>query len=221
MLLIHLGRLDDAIAVQEYSAERSPVDPIAYFNLGLAYKYADRLVDAERSFCKVVQLSPDYATAHYQLGLTLLLADRIDEALELFRDSTDGYNHHKGLALACHALGRHEESDAALGRLVDGWGDTWPSLVVHVHAYRGEIDEAFAWLEKEYEKFGPAGWGEWKYQRLFDNLRDDLRWAAFLERVGVSYAQLAKYRLDVALPPRLSVRPVACVGLLLTLDNPP
>ncbi len=200
VLLIHLGRLDDAIAVQEYSAERSPVDPTAFFNLGLVYKYADRLADAERSFRKVMQLSPDYETVHYQLGLTLLLANRIDEALELFRDSTGGYYHYTGLALAYHALGRRQESDAALERLVDGWGDTWPSLVVHVHAYRGEIDRAFAWLEKEYEKFGPAGWGEWKYQRLFDNLRHDPRWATFLERVGVSDAQLARYRLDIAVP---------------------
>ena len=71
---------------------------------------------------------------------------------------------------------------------------------MHAHAFRGEIDEAFDWLEKEYEKFGSAGWGEWRYQRLFDNLRGDLRWSAFLARVDVSDEQLARYTFDVAIP---------------------
>ena len=69
-------------------------------------------------------------------------------------------------------------------------------------AYRREIDEAFVWLEKEYDKFGAAGWGEWKLQRLYDNLRDDPRWQAFLERVGVSDEQLRQYEFDVEIPRR-------------------
>lgn len=81
-------------------------------------------------------------------------------------------------------------------------GEVWPSLVVNVYAWRGEKDEAFDWLEKEYQKFGAAGWGEWKYQRLFDNLRDDPRWNAFLERVGVADEQLSKYEFDVTMPDR-------------------
>lgn len=200
VLLMHIGRLDRAIAAQELSAERSPVDPVAYYNLGLAYEYADRLGEAEQSFRKSLQLSPNYDGARYQLGLVLLLEGRAEEALAVWRELDDDLDRSKGLALAYHALGRHRESDEALSELIEGWGDEWPSVVVHVHAYRGEIDEAFAWLEKEYEKFGAAGWGEWKYQRLFDNLRNDPRWTAFLERVGVSDRQLAGYELDVALP---------------------
>ena len=71
---------------------------------------------------------------------------------------------------------------------------------MHVHAYRGEIDEAFKWLEKEYEKISSAGWGEWRLQRLFDNLRNDPRWTLFLDRVWVSEEQLSAYDFNVATP---------------------
>ena len=200
VLLLHIGKLDASIAVQEYSARHSPVDPVAFYNLGLAYLYVDRLADAERSFRKVLQLSPGYDYATYQLGECLLLMGRFEEALQVFERLPDGFNRSRGQALANHALKRLAESDAALAALIEGWGEAWPSTVVHVHAYRGEIDEAFEWLEKEYEKFGSAGWGEWRLQRLFDNLRNDPRWTLFLDRVGVSEEQLSAYDFNVATP---------------------
>jgi len=61
------------------------------------------------------------------------------------------------------------------------------------------VDEAFYWLEREYETYGPGGWGEWQLQRLYDNLRDDPRWDAFLAKTGTSEDQLAK--LELELPP--------------------
>jgi hypothetical protein len=106
----------------------------------------------------------------------------------------------KGLALANFALGNRAAADAALQNLINDWGDQWPSEIVHVYAYRGEIDNAFEWLEKEYEKYGAAGWGEWRRQRLFDNLHGDPRWESFLEKVGTSDAQLAAYDFNVEVP---------------------
>jgi hypothetical protein len=69
-----------------------------------------------------------------------------------------------------------------------------------VYAYRGELDTAFEWLEKDYAVSGAAGWGEWRLMRLLDNLHDDPRWPKFLEKVGVSDQQLAaiKFNVDVA-----------------------
>jgi len=61
---------------------------------------------------------------------------------------------------------RIHEYDDALGRLIDGWGETWPSEIAHVHAWRGDYDQAFDWLERELDAYGPGGWGEWRLQRL-------------------------------------------------------
>jgi adenylate cyclase len=200
VLLQALGRNDEAIALAEYTVARSPVDGVAAYNLALAYKYAHRLEDAERGFRRVLQLSPDYAGASYHLGETLLLAGRPEEAIETWEEEADDAYRTKGLALGYYALNETARADAALTALIDGWGEQWPSEIAHVYAWRGERDAAFEWLEREYAATGAAGWGEWKLQPLYDNLRDDPRWQAFLERVGVSDAQLAQYRLEIELP---------------------
>ncbi len=200
VLLLHIGRLQDAIEVQEYSAQRSPVEPSAHFNLGLDYAYADRLAEAEEAFRHTLKLSPEFAGVQQQLGQVLLLGGRAEEALTVFAADKDESSRTKGLALAHFALGNIAEADAALQTLIDRWGNQWPSEVVHVYAYRGELETAFDWLQREYDRFGPAGWGEWRYQRLFDNLREDPRWSAFIEKVGVSAHQLNHYRFEVTLP---------------------
>lgn len=198
-LVAALGRLDEAVAMHEFSTARSPVDPVAIYNLGLSYKYADRLDEAERAFRKLLTLSPDYAGGRYQLGETLLLAGRPEAALEAWSGDTDDAYRLKGQALAHHALGNEALADEALAALVENWGEQWPSEIAHVYAWRGENDAAFDWLEREYQAYGAGGWGEWKLQRLYDNLRDDPRWAEFLERVGVSEGQLAGYALEAAI----------------------
>ena len=206
VLLGALGRLEEAIALQEYSVEQTPVDPRAHFNLGLAYYFMRRLDDAEASIRKVLILSPDYSSARYRLGTILLFKGDAEAALEAFEDEDDEAFRVKGRALATHALGRPEESDAALRELIDRWGQQWPSEVAQVHAFRGEQDEAFEWLERDYEVAGAAGWGEWRSMLLYDNLRDDPRWHQFLERVGVSDEQLRKISLDLKLPPAVADR---------------
>lgn len=201
VLLMHTGQLGASIELAEESAALSPVDPGAFFNLGLAYAYADRLDEAMQAFDRTVSLSPDYLEAAYQRGLVQLLKSQPEDALATWNALPASYNRVKGNALARFALGQTDEADAALQELIDGWGEEWPSVVVHVYAYRQDLEMAFAWLEKEYEKFGAAGWGEWKYQRLFDNMRPDPRWDAFLERVGVSDEQLAAYELSLPKEP--------------------
>jgi|ERR1022692_2025199 tetratricopeptide (TPR) repeat protein len=54
-------------------------------------------------------------------------------------------------ALVYHAQHRKADSDAALARLIQASGDTWPYSVATVYAYRGEHNHAIEWLEKALE----------------------------------------------------------------------
>lgn len=199
VLLLQFGRVGKAIDVLEYCAVRSPTDPRGFYNLGVAYKYGDKLEDAERSFRNVLELSSVYNGAKSQLGEVLFLLGRPQEAMQYWGE-LEGHRLVKGRALVGYAMQQQEESDAALAELIAGWGEEWPTTVVEVYAYRGQLDEAFAWLEKDYEKFGAAGWGELKLQRLLDNMKGGPRWIALLERTGVTDEQLSKYDLNIDLP---------------------
>lgn len=191
VLLQAIGRLEDAVTLHEYSVARDPVDTRGLFNLALAYYFADRFDDAGRTLERVLALAPRYHGAWYRLGTVRLLQGRPQEALAAFEAEADPAFATKGRALALHDLGRDREADAALADLVAQWGQRWPSEIAQVHAYRGEVDAAFEWLEKDFAVTGAAGWGEWRLMHLYDNLHDDPRWTEFLRRVGASDEQLA------------------------------
>lgn len=206
VLLQSIGRLDEAIALHEYSVARDPIDTRGRFNLALAYYFAERLDDSARQLERVLALAPGYTAAHYRLGTVRLRQARPQLALDEFATEPDAAFRVKGRALAMFALSRDAEATRALEELRVGWGDQWPSEVAQVHAFRGEIDEAFAWLEKDYQVAGAAGWGEWRLMHLYENLHDDPRWIEFLQRVGVSDGQLAQISLRLPEVTRNAVR---------------
>lgn len=73
--------------------------------------------------------------------------------------------------------------------------------IAAIHAYRGEADEAFGWLDKAIATSDP-GLAETVGDPLFENLYDDPRWRLFLERIGRSPAQLAAIEFEITLPTR-------------------
>ena len=195
-----LGQLELAIELKEFLAAAQPTNPISHNNLGLSYYYGDRLDEAEDSLRTTVVLSPDYIGAQYRLGNVLLLREDYEAALDAYQREKDEEYHIKGLALVHFGSGNMEAADAALQTLIDDWGDQYPSEVAHVYAYRGELDNAFEWLDRRFEQGGPGSWGEQRLDPLFRNLHDDPRWDAFLVQMDVSEDQLREIEFNVSLP---------------------
>ncbi|MEL7538189.1 MAG: winged helix-turn-helix domain-containing protein [Pseudomonadota bacterium] len=199
ILLLQAGQLDQAIDVLRYCIRRSPTDPRLRYNLGVTYKYADQLEGALVSFRKVREMNPDYNGAQYQLAETLLLTGEPEAALAEF-EALSGYNRLKGISVTRYIMDDADGSDAALAELTETWAEKWPGVIADVYAFRGELDAAFEWLDKDYEKYGAAGWGEVRLQRWYDNLRDDDRWHAFLDKVGLDEDKLTGLNLELDIP---------------------
>ena len=89
------------------------------------------------------------------------------------------------LANVYHAQGRHAESDAALEELIETYTDTAALQIAEAFAYRGERDQAFAWLERACAQRDVG----MSMVRVLPNLRGlhgDSRWGPFLENVGLA-----------------------------------
>ena len=80
------------------------------------------------------------------------------------------------------ATGRRAESDATLGTLEKGFGDRKPYLIAMAHAYRGEVDPAFLWLERAYQQKRGVLEGL-KVDPFLRNLHGDPRFAALLRKL--------------------------------------
>ncbi|HET7292314.1 MAG TPA: protein kinase [Vicinamibacteria bacterium] len=177
-----LGRFDEAIELDRRAIDLDPLSVACHYNLGLHAWYAGRPAEAEAALRKVLELNPEYPLAHLMIGLIRLTASRPDEALRETEQEKDHAWVLYGRALAHHALGRSREADSALADLLDLKRDTWAYQFAEIHAYRGEADEAFAWLETAHAR-RDSGLSDIKGDPLFGRLEGDPRFARFLEKM--------------------------------------
>jgi tetratricopeptide (TPR) repeat protein len=198
-LLASLGRLDQALAVDEAVVRRDPVNVTTLSNLGLYQCMAGRLDAAIATFRTVLSLAPGRGGAHAHLGNALLLKGDAKGALAEIEQETSEIYKMIGLPMAYHALGRKADSDAALAALIAKYEKDAPYNIAFVYAFRGEADKAFAWLDKAVE-YGDGGLAEIVPENLFDNIHADPRWLPFLRKLGKAPEQLAKIEFKVTLP---------------------
>ena len=104
-----------------------------------------------------------------------------------------------GLPMAYNALARKADSDAALAALINKHEKDAPYNIAYVHAFRGEADKAFEWLDKAVE-YGDSGLADVVSENLFDKIHSDPRWLPFLRKIGKAPEQLAQIKFKVTLP---------------------
>ena len=132
-----------------------------------------------------IDLNPLAGLTHATLSCTRLLQGRFEEALaEAEREVLPTYRF-LGIAMAQHALGRADVSDATLRALVDKEADTAAYQIAQVHAYRGATDRAFDWLEWAYAQ-RDSGLVNTATDPLLRSLHGDARWQPFIRRVGLA-----------------------------------
>jgi len=198
-LLMNLGRLDEAVAIDEYVATRDPANPKAHGNLSIEYFGAGEWSSAIASSEAALRLSPGYEGAQFVIGASLLLLGEPRAALAAMQQESSEDYRLAGLSIAHHALGEAAASDAALAELIDRYGKYWAYNISSVMAYRSDADRAFEWLEKAMES-NDLWLAEIVANPLFNNLSSDPRWLPFLASIGKSPEQLAAIEFEVKLP---------------------
>lgn len=178
------GSIDEAIALYQQSLELDPLQVITLNNLAIAQYYGGRLDAAAGTIDKLVELNPRSDGAPYLEGLVALAQGRPREALDAFEREPARLWRLQGQALAYHALGQAEASDAALAQMTGQFATDSAFQIAEVHAFRGDNDAAMAWLERAYAQ-RDGGLSETKGDPLLHRLQPDPRYQAFLERMGL------------------------------------
>ena len=192
-----IGRLEQAIALGEYTVAQNPLCGGCFHNLSRAYRRAGRFAEAEDSGRTAGLLG---LPMNYNIAMTLFLKGDTQAALALFEQlDTPGYQKTQGMALAFYELGRQTEFEATFTELRELWSDDAVEPVAQIYAWIGEIDEAFRWLDKVVEKEKSELFNDYQHP-LYRNLRTDPRWHSFLEKLGISPEQLAAIEFKVTLP---------------------
>ena len=90
-----------------------------------------------------------------------------------------------GLAMVYSAMGRRTESDTALKSLAEKFASSSAYGIAEAHAYRGEFDDAFRWLDRAYRQHNIGMLGL-KADPLLRNLHADPRFQALLGRMRLT-----------------------------------
>jgi TolB-like protein/Tfp pilus assembly protein PilF len=194
-----LGRMELAIALGEYGVARDPVNVNCYDELGLAYRYSGQLDKSIAAYRKLLSLAPDAGWDRTALGDVLLDKGDAEGALAEFQKEPIEVYRLGGLTRAYLALGRKAESDAAFAELKLKYPDEKPFSMATVLAYRGDVDGAFATLEKA-AKVNDIDLGALAVYPTFAPLHKDPRWLPLLRKLGQAPEQLAAIKFDVSVP---------------------
>jgi len=184
-LLSSLGRLTEVIVICQQAAVLDPLSADVQFRLNAAYLGTGQFALAEAAARRALELSPEHARAARNLGITLLLQNRVPDARAAFHRSNHEFVMSMGDVMVEHALGHSAESQRALDSILAGpYAEVAGYQIVQMYAWRGETDLAFAWLGRAAELHDP-GLNYLKFDPLLHGLRGDARFAALLKKINL------------------------------------
>ena len=187
MFLAAMGRTDEARREMKLAQDLDPLSLIIHVNVGQVEYYAHQYDKAIDQFRKVLQADPNFVQARRKLAFALeakgmeqeavaewlvvkkqLGAD--DETLEAYQKActSSGIRGYwlKALEIDRRKVGREAESLSSY------------------YAQLGDREQAFHWLDRAYDQRNPH-LAFAKVAPVYDNLRSDPRFNAFLQRMGL------------------------------------
>ena len=184
MLATCQGRQEEAIELLKQELLLDPLRPQEYMYLAQDLRDLGRHEEALAALGKAFDLNPNQSMAYEIRGEVYLAQGRPQEALaEMDKEPQDIFRD-LGRALACHALGRRQESDEALAHLISQHQDDGAYQIAQVYGYRGEVDQTFVWLNRAYKQSDP-GLMWLKTDLKLKSLHKDPRYAQLLKSLNL------------------------------------
>jgi TolB-like protein/tetratricopeptide (TPR) repeat protein len=181
-----LGRLTEGIASLRKAIDVDPLSPEYWSYLAYLLIGAGRFEDGAAAARRAIAIDPEYSPGPRNLGIALLLGGRQAEAAAAFEKCLTRGSRLLGVALVEHARGNAGESQAALKEMMSRYASGWAYQVAWVHAWRGEKDRAFDWLDQAYQQHDSGIAHYVKFDPLLRNVRDDPRYGVLLRKVHLA-----------------------------------
>lgn len=179
------GRIDEAIALD---ARAIALDPQSGARRNQGWHYLAKRDTANARAVLMLQLEdlPENPHVNFYLALCDIFDQQPDAALRRLEYSSTLFRL-LGTAIAQHERGDKAASDQALQALTDRYTPADAYWVAAAHAWRGEIDPAFDWLDAAL-RAGDSSLMYLAFDPLMENLRGDARYRQLLIRLGIEPA---------------------------------
>ncbi len=186
--LLDQRRFDEAIALLERARLADPLFAAIRMTLGRIYVSKHEPERAIPFLRATLELNPQLALAHQQLGHALLATGKPTEAVAEFERAAvlSGVRDSAQLAYAYAMTGRRREATRIVETLIQSSSERYlpPFGIAVAYAGLGDVDAAFRWLEKAFAERA-AAMDIIAITTAFDPLHRDPRWADLMRRMGL------------------------------------
>jgi tetratricopeptide (TPR) repeat protein len=198
VLSLKIGRNDDAIAMAEAGLTRDPLCSGCLYNLMKAAIRSGRYEEALAASERRMRVA---AGGWITRGDIYLLKGDARKALELYDRQKEGRaDWLRSRVLAFHALQEFDKRDDALSQLLETQDSGACDAIAQAQAWLGNVDEAFACLERYLDPRHPAFVDRATsvvWDRFLQNLHDDPRWSELRDKAGLDEERLSKIRIEM------------------------
>jgi serine/threonine protein kinase/TolB-like protein/Tfp pilus assembly protein PilF len=179
-----LGHDEDALRFLQRAVANDPLNAFSYVSLGFVRYWTGRLSEAKIAIRKGLDLNPGHPYGHWLAGQVMVASGDPTAALAEFERDNDARQREEGRAIAYYALGRKVDADLALADVENRYAGSDAYGIAEIHAFRGEIDQAFAWLDRAYrQRDFRCVWA--KGDPLLKSVKPDPRYKAFLRKMNL------------------------------------
>ena len=178
------GRFDKQ---EEFLLQAIALDPLEYSNyymLGLVYNRTKRWDESYEALKRYSYFRPEAAVQHAMIAFALLGQGKDLEALkEVEKEPSEFWNLYTKI-FVFNSLGNQEQADSLMAKFTGRYSDSNPVMVATLYANRGEIENAFKWLDIAYKDQDPDLTEAINYHS-FESLYKDPRWDAFIDKLSL------------------------------------
>jgi serine/threonine protein kinase/predicted Zn-dependent protease len=189
-LLVHIGRIDEAINENRRAFEIDPLSPIINMFRANTYCYARDYNRAIEEFKKARELHPNFTYTHLYLACTYSFVNKHEEAIKSMQKAKMLSDSPKSDAFLGYVYARAGKKDQALQMLDSLLKLPDQTLVQHacsmafLYIALRYNDQAFYWLEKAYQQ-RDYELIHLKIDPVFDPVRSDPRFIELLKKMGL------------------------------------
>jgi TolB-like protein/lipoprotein NlpI len=179
------GHYDEALESYQRAVASDPLNAFVHKYIGYSNYMMGRFAEALAAFRKAADLDPGKGL-FFSIGpgLVKLASGEPTAALAEFERVKDDDDRRFGRAITYHALGRKADADLALAEYEKKYAEADAYRIAEIYAFRGEVDRAFAWLDRAYRQ-RDGGLPVVRGDPLLKNLHSDPRFKAFLRKMNL------------------------------------
>lgn len=179
-----LGNIEGSIELVNKAISLNPVGYINYYNLGYYNYLLGNLDEADKAIDEFSTYYPNSSIYHYIKAQILIARGKPKEALVEAKKESNAFFNLYARNFALWALDRKEEANVVLQELINTYGATEAANMADIHAFRGEVDKAFYWLDKAIKLRDPVLLDALNYPS-FKGLHKDPRWNEIISKIGL------------------------------------